>query len=116
MTLGTLTRRLRAAELASAAVAIAAVLPLVPLWLEAVRTLVHAEETPTPEALAAYLAVRAAVASIKAAERDPSEGEAELVQASVRALCTLPLAELRTLAGSRLPVLPEFDEEKGSRR
>jgi len=116
MTLGTLTRRLRAAELASEAVAIAAVLPLVPLWLEAVRTLASANGTPTPEALTAYVAVRAGLASIKAAQRNPSEAEAELVQASVRALRTLPLAELRTLAGSRLPVLPEIDEGKGSRR
>ena len=106
MTLGPLRRRLRAAEVASQALTSAALLPLVPLWLEAVRALGRAENSPTPEAVSAYLTVCAAMQSIKAHEDGLSEGEAAVVDACVRALRTLPLTELRTLAGSRLAALP----------
>ena len=58
---GSLVRRLRAAEAASQAVASVAMLPLVPLWLEAVRTLRRVNETPTPQAATAYATVSAAV-------------------------------------------------------
>ena len=121
MTLSTLARRLRAAEAASQALAAVALLPLVPLWLEVVRTLGRGNETLPPEAVAAHSMVRAAMQSLKAHQQGLSQREAELVDACVRVLRTLPLAELRPLAGSRLPRLPGIEEaepvkEKGNRR
>ena len=118
MTLSMLQRRIRAAEAASETVAIVALLPLVPLWLEAVRTLRSGDGTPTREAEAAYRSVRAALASIKTDQHNLSEGEAAVVHSCVRALRTLPLAELRRLAGSRLPGIDEEEmvNEKGSTR
>ena len=98
---GSLVRRLRAAEAASRAVASVAPLPLVPLWLEAVRALQRGDGTPTPQSAAAYATVTAAMHAIKGNPHRLTESEAELVDACVRVLRTLPLAELRALAGSR---------------
>ncbi len=100
MTLSTLRRRIRDAETASQGVVPIALLPLVPLWLEAVRRRELGDEAPGPAA-AASTAVRAALESIKAQQRRLSDGEAELVAACVRALRVLSLDELRFLAGPR---------------
>ena len=80
-----------------------------------IRTLRCADEVPTPEAATAYLRVREALASITTDQHNLNEGEAELVDACVRALRTLPLAELRSLAGSRLPRLPSIDDAEPQR-
>jgi hypothetical protein len=107
VTLATLRRRLVLSEELAALVLPEELLPLLPLWVEAVRAQQPAVLV-SEDVTAAYRRVMDHVLT-NATRGQPSRNDGEFIQLVVREMRSLPQEDLRVIA--QLPELPGEDEE-----
>jgi hypothetical protein len=107
MSLATLRRRLILSEELAALVLPEELLPLLPLWVEAVRGQ-HSGVLVSPDATAAYRQVMDHILTI-AKGGHPSSQQAEFIQLVVREMRSRPQEDLRVIA--QPPELPGDEED-----
>jgi hypothetical protein len=105
--LATLRRRLVLSEALAALVLSEELLPLLPLWVEAVRAQ-HSDVLVSPDATSAYRRVMDHILMI-AKGGHPSSQQVEFIQLVVREMRSIPREELAVIA--QLPELPGAEEE-----